>query len=65
LADCVKQNAVTIRLVNCASVAARARCPPKGRCQVGWIVSNGGRESHDVWLGVRTGLVKLIRQADA
>src|SRR5215211_5672484 len=37
-------------------------CTPKGRCKVGWIVSNGGRESHDVWLEVRTGLVKLIRQ---
>jgi hypothetical protein len=25
----------------------------------------GGRESFDVWLEVSTGLVKLIRQADA
>jgi hypothetical protein len=44
---------------------ARATCTPKGRCKVGWIVSRGGRESVDVWLEVRTGLVKLIRQADA
>ena len=27
---------------------ARASCTPKGRCQVGWIVSEGGRESWDV-----------------
>src|SRR5687768_13029558 len=40
-------------------------CAPKGRCKVGWIVSRGGRESFDVWLEVRTGLVTLIRQADA
>jgi len=42
-----------------------ASCTPKGRCCVGWIVSQGGRESWDVWLEVSTGLVKLIRQADA
>jgi hypothetical protein len=44
---------------------ARASCTPKCRCKVGWIVSRGGRESWDVWLEVSTGLVKLIRQADA
>jgi hypothetical protein len=44
---------------------ARQTCTPKGRCKVGGIVSQGGRESWDVWLEVRTGLVKLIRQADA
>jgi hypothetical protein len=44
---------------------ARASCTPKGRCKIGWIVSKGGRESWDVWLEVSTGLVKLIRQADA
>jgi len=44
---------------------ARATCTPKGRCKVGWIVSRGGRESFDVWLKVSTGLVKVIRQADA
>jgi hypothetical protein len=26
----------------------RASRTPKGRCQVGWIVSEGGRESWDV-----------------
>jgi hypothetical protein len=45
--------------------AARETCTPKGRCKVSWIVSRGGRESWDVWLEVLTGLVKLIRQADA
>ena len=45
--------------------SARARCTPQGRCRVGLIVSKGGRESHDVWVEVGTGLVKLIRQTDA
>jgi hypothetical protein len=40
-------------------------CTPKGRCKVGWIVSKGGRESWNVWLEVRTGLVKLIARVDA
>ena len=44
---------------------ARASCTPKERCKVGWIVGRGGRDSWDVWLEVSTGLVKLIRQADA
>jgi hypothetical protein len=44
---------------------ARANCTPKGRCKVGWLVSRGGRESFDVWPEVSTGLVKLIRQAEA
>jgi hypothetical protein len=48
---------------------ARASCTPKGRCTVGGtrrvIVSRGGRESHDDWLEVSMGLVKLIRRADA
>jgi hypothetical protein len=44
---------------------ARASCTPRGRCKVGWIVSRGGRESQDVWLEVATGLVKLMRRADA
>jgi len=41
---------------------ARKSCTAKGRCKVGWIVSQGGREAHDVWLEVSTGLVKLIPQ---
>jgi len=43
----------------------RETCTPKGQCKVGRIVSKGGRESHDVWLEVSTGLVKLIREATA
>ena len=46
-------------------VDARQTCTPKGRCKVGWIVSRGGRESFDVWLELSTGLVKVIRQAEA
>ena len=42
----------------------RTRCTPEGRCRVGFVVSKGGRESHDVWLEVATGLVKLIPQAN-
>jgi hypothetical protein len=44
---------------------ALASCTPKGRCKVGWAVTKGGRESFDVWLGVSTGLVKLIAQTKA
>ena len=44
---------------------ARARCTSHGRCRIGLMVSKGGRESHDVWLEVATGLVKLILQAKA
>jgi hypothetical protein len=44
---------------------ARETCTPKGRCKVGWVVSKGGRESHDVWLEVSTGVVKLIPQVNA
>jgi hypothetical protein len=43
---------------------ARESCTSKGRCKVGWIVSNGGRASWDVWLEVSTGLVKLIPQVN-
>ena len=47
----------------------RQTCTPKGRCKVGGtrrvIVSRRGPESWDIWLGVHTGLVKLIRQAEA
>jgi hypothetical protein len=44
---------------------ARASCIAKGCCKVGWVVSRGGRESHDVWLEVATGLVKLLRRVQA
>ncbi len=36
-------------------VDAAASCTPKGRCRVGWIVANSGRDSWDVWLDVYTG----------
>jgi hypothetical protein len=45
--------------------APHQSCTPKGRCKVGWIVGRGRRESDDVWLEVSTGLVTLIRQANA
>ena len=45
--------------------SARARCTPKGRCRVGAIISKGGRASHDVWLEVSSGLVKLVAQTGA
>ena len=41
---------------------ARASCTPKGRCLIGWIVSNGGRDSWDVWLDVNTGEGRLRRR---
>jgi hypothetical protein len=44
---------------------ARLTCTPTGRCAVDWVVSQGGRESWDVWFEVRTGLVKLIAQVNA
>ena len=44
---------------------ARETGTPKRRCKVGWIVSKGGRESWNVWLEVRTGLVKLIARVNA
>ena len=45
--------------------AARESCTPKGRCKIGWVVGQGGRESYDVWVEVATGLVKLIPQTNA
>jgi hypothetical protein len=43
---------------------ARASCTPKGRCKVGWIVANAGRDSWDVWLDVHTGEGRLRRRTD-
>ncbi len=37
----------------------------EGRCKVGWVVTNVGQGSWDVWLEVSTGVVKLIRRANA
>ncbi len=44
--------------------AARATCTPKGRCMIGWIVANSGRDSWDVWLDVHTGEDRLRRQTN-
>jgi hypothetical protein len=41
---------------------ARQSCTPKGRCCIGWIVSNGGRDSWDVWLDIHTGEGRLRRR---
>jgi hypothetical protein len=41
---------------------ARTTCTPQGRCLIGWIVANGGRDSWDVWLDVRTGEGRLRKQ---
>ncbi len=43
---------------------ARATCTPKGRCLIGRIVSNGGRDSWDVWIDVNTGEGRLRRRVE-
>jgi hypothetical protein len=43
---------------------ALASCTPKGRCTVGWIVTNGGRDAYDVWLDLHTGEGRLRRRHD-
>jgi hypothetical protein len=43
---------------------ARETCTPKGRCKIGWIISNSGRESWDIWLDVHAGEGRLRRQVD-
>jgi hypothetical protein len=42
--------------------SAHQTCTPKGRCKIGWIVANSGRNSWDVWLDVHTGEGRLRRQ---
>ena len=44
---------------------AKATCTTKGRCKVGWVVRDTGRQAWDVWLEVSTGLVKIIPQTNA
>jgi hypothetical protein len=44
--------------------SALATCTPKGRCKVGWIVANAGRDAWDVWLDLHTGEGRLRRQVD-
>jgi len=43
---------------------AQASWTPKGRCRIGWIVANYGRDSWDVWLDLHTGKERLRRQRD-
>jgi hypothetical protein len=38
---------------------ARQTCTPEGRCKMGWIVANAGRDSWDVWLDHHTGEGRL------
>jgi hypothetical protein len=45
-------------------VGALATCTPKGRCKVGWIVANSGRDSWDVWLDVHTGEGRLRHRTE-
>jgi hypothetical protein len=44
--------------------SALATCTPKGRCKVGWVVANAGRDTWDVWLDLHTGEGRLRRQGD-
>ena len=43
---------------------ARASCTLKGRCRIGWIVANSGRDGWDVWLDVPAGEGRLRRRVD-
>lgn len=44
--------------------SAHQTCTPKGRCKIGWIVANNGRDSWDVWLDVHIGEGRLRRQRE-
>jgi hypothetical protein len=44
--------------------SAHQTCTPKGRCRVGWIVANSGRDSWDVWLDLHTGEGRLRRRVE-
>ena len=43
---------------------AQASCTPKGRCRLGWIVANSGRDSWDIWFDVHTDQGRLQRRRD-
>ena len=43
--------------------ALKARSP-KGRCKIGWVVRDSGREAWDAWYNVHTGEGRLRRQSD-
>jgi hypothetical protein len=63
----VSEDELTEEMIEMAMAKADARktCTSKGRCKVGRILRARGRESWDVWLDVRTGLVKLIPKVNA
>ena len=46
-----------------AAEAAKT-CTPKGRCKIGWIAGNGGRDAWDVWLDLATREGRLRRWRD-
>jgi hypothetical protein len=33
-----------------AAAQARTTCTPEGRCVIGWVVRDAGRDSRDVWV---------------
>jgi hypothetical protein len=41
--------------------AVRATCTPQGRCKIGFIIADSGRQACDVWLDVTTGEGRLKR----
>jgi hypothetical protein len=40
-------------------VIARQRCTPQGRCTIGWLSRDNGRQAWEAWLDVRTGEGRL------
>ena len=44
--------------------SALATCTPKGRCKIGWIVANAGRDTWHVWLDLHTGEGRVRRWVD-
>jgi hypothetical protein len=38
---------------------ARTRCTPQGRCCIGWVQRDNGREAWEAWLDLRTGEGRL------
>lgn len=44
--------------------ATDAPCDRKGRCKVGWISRDAGRQAWDVMLDLNTGEARLLRLPD-
>jgi hypothetical protein len=38
---------------------ARAHCTPQGRCKIGWLSRDNGRQAWEAWLDLRTGEGRL------